>query len=76
MVSKYRAINGEQGKKNKEGKLILCDYLCPSKLTQGQILPYCVIVIVLLGTTLVSAPWVQALPWHIREGTRAVICSQ
>lgn len=44
-------------KKNKgEGNLILCDYLCPSKLTQGQILPYCLIVIVLFGTTFVSAP--------------------
>ena len=45
--------------KNKgEGRLILCDYidyLCPSKLTQGQTVPYCLIALVLLGTALIRA---------------------
>lgn len=46
--------------KNKgEERLILCDYvdyLCASKLTQGETFPYYVIVTVVLGTALVSAP--------------------
>jgi len=45
-------------KKNKgEGRLILCDcidYLCPSQLAQGQTFPYHFIVVVLLGTAVVS----------------------